>query len=433
MPPIVVAIGLGTSLIAADPECCVARGARSSPPSRRRTGGKVAYMHPFRQFAALLRTSLSEIPHRIGPVLTIVVGVTCAVGVLVSMLAMGIGARRQVMGDVRDDRVIFMSTGAENQGQSSVPKDVAYSIATLPGIRKGADGKPISVSQVFVGFQGRKRIGGARVWFPIIGVSPGLQELEPELSITEGRWFRPGLHELIASNACNRQFSNFELGARHVLRGGEWVVVGHVDQGHYQAQCFVYADADSILSAFGLDNFNFVSAMLQTPAGYSTLANAVRANPTLKVDVHHEREAVEKDFKEFNRILNFTAYFVGAIMALGATLGAVNSLYAIVDSRRRELATLRAIGFESSAIILSTLAESVLLALPGALLGGCLAWALFNGFSASPFGFTFQLAVTPGLLVAVGVGWALLMGLIGGLLPAIRAARVPVTTALRAT
>jgi putative ABC transport system permease protein len=348
------------------------------------------------------------------------------------MLAMGVGARKQVMGDVRDDRVIFMSTGAQDQGQSSIPKDQAYSIPGLPGIRKGAAGKPIVVLQTFVGFQGRKRITGARVWFPIIGVSPGLQNLVPELTITDGRWFRPGLHELVASNACNRQYNDFELGATHTLRGGEWGVVGHFDQGNFQAQCWVYADADSIFSAFSRDAFNSVSAMLQTPAEYAALANAVKASPTLKIDVHREREVVEKDFKEFNRILNFTAYFVGGITALGATLGAVNSLYAIVDSRRREIATLRAIGFGSGAIIVSTLAESVLLALPGALLGGCLAWALFNGFSASPFGFTFQLAVTP-FLVAIGMGWALTMGLIGGLLPAIRAARVPVTTALRAT
>jgi putative ABC transport system permease protein len=119
-------------------------------------------------------------------------------------------------------------------------------------------------------------------------------------------------------------------------------------------------------------------------------------------------------------------------MAIGATLGAVNSLYAIVDARRRELATLRAIGFESAAIVVSILCESILLALPGALLGGALAWALFNGLSVSPFGYNFQLEVTPSLAM-LGVLWALGMGLLGGLLPALRAARVPVTTALRAT
>jgi putative ABC transport system permease protein len=341
------------------------------------------------------------------------------------MLAMGVGARRQAMGGVRADRVILMSTGTQDSGQSSILKDVAYSIATLPGIRKGAEGKPIVSMQAFVYLQGQKRASGARVWFPIIGVSPGLQELVPELRLTDGRWFRPGLHELIVSNACNRQLTGFELGTNRSLRGGNWLVVGHFDQGQSGAQCIVYADADSILSAFHRDSFNTVSAMLRTPSEYSTLANAAKANPTLKVDVRHEKDVVEQDFKQFNRILNFTAYFVGTIMALGATLGAVNSLYAIVDSRRRELATLRAIGFGSGAIVASIMLESILLSLPGAVLGGALAWVFFNGLAASPFGFSFQLAVTPSL-VALG------MGLIGGLLPALRAARVPVTTALRA-
>jgi putative ABC transport system permease protein len=156
------------------------------------------------------------------------------------------------------------------------------------------------------------------------------------------------------------------------------------------------------------------------------------ANPRLHLDVRHESEALEDAFKQLNAILSFVSLFVGTIMAIAATLGAVNSLYAIVDSRRRELATLRAIGFGSGAIVISILCESILLALPGALLGSALAWVFFNGLSASPFGYTFQLAVTPSLAV-LGIVWALGMGLVGGLLPALRAARIPVTTALRAT
>jgi len=152
----------------------------------------------------------------------------------------------------------------------------------------------------------------------------------------------------------------------------------------------------------------------------------------LQLEARHESDVMEEGFKELNAILNFVSYFVGSIMAIGATLGAVNSLYAIVDSRRPELATLRAIGFGSGAIVVSILVESILWAFPGALLGGALAWVLFNGLSASPFGYSFQLAVTPSLLV-LGIVWALGMGLVGGLLPALRAARVPVTTALRAT
>jgi len=130
--------------------------------------------------------------------------------------------------------------------------------------------------------------------------------------------------------------------------------------------------------------------------------------------------------------LNFVSYFVGAILAEAATIGAANSLYALVESRRRDLATLRAVGFSSAPVIAATLSEAVLLALPGALLGTGLAWVFFDDLAASPMGFSLHLAVTP-YLAALGIGWALGIGTISGLLPAVRAARVPVIVALRAT
>jgi putative ABC transport system permease protein len=136
--------------------------------------------------------------------------------------------------------------------------------------------------------------------------------------------------------------------------------------------------------------------------------------------------------QQLNGILSFVSYFVGSIMALAATIGAANSLYAIVDGRRRDLAILRAVGFSSLPIIASFLSESILLAVPGALIGALVAWLLFNGLLASPLGASFHMAVTPSLAL-LGLGWALCIGLIGGLLPALRAARVPVTVAMRAT
>jgi putative ABC transport system permease protein len=175
-----------------------------------------------------------------------------------------------------------------------------------------------------------------------------------------------------------------------------------------------------------------IGVMLKSPEDYDVFRDAVTANPTLHIEVQHEKDAIEDAFKPLNGILNFLSLFVGTIMAIGATLGAVNSLYAIVDSRRREIATLRAIGFSSSAVVVSILLESILLAVPGALLGSLAAWLLFNGLAASPFGYSFQLSVTASLAV-LGVEWALAMGLVGGLLPALRAARMPITTALRAT
>jgi putative ABC transport system permease protein len=388
-------------------------------------------MHAIRQYAALLGMNLSGIGERLGPVLTIVIGVTCAVGVLVSMLAMGAGAHRQAMGDVRADRVVIMSTGAQSVFQSSIPKETPSVIGNLPGIRQGPNSQPVAVSYALILMDARKRLGDARIYFPLLGVSPGVTELLPEMHLTAGRMFQPGLHELIASDSCARQFTGFDMGDKRSIRGGDWGVVGHFTQGNAQAQCRVYADAETLMSAFGLNSYNEMTVMLQSANAYDDFLRALKADPTLHVEAKHEREAMEQEFKQFNGILNFVSYFVGIIMAIAATLGAVNSLYAIVDSRRRELATLRAIGFGSGAIIASILSESILLALPGALLGGALAWIFFNGLSASPFGVSLQLAVTPSLVV-LGITWALAMGLLGGFLPALRAARVPVTTALRA-
>jgi len=346
------------------------------------------------------------------------------------MLAMGTGARRQEMGEVRSDHAVLITTGTR-YGQGEISRDEAVAIVGLPGIRKGSNGEPIIVFQSMVFIEGRRRVTGNRIYFPLVGITPTVTQYDPEMRFARGRMFQRGLHELIASNPCTRQFTGFEIGDRRPIHGSDWIVVGHFEQGQSQ-QCVVYADVDSIMSTFKQNTYTSVSVMLDSPADYDKFRDAVSANPTLHLEARHESEVVEEDFKELNAILNFVSYFVGTIMAIGATLGAVNSLYAIVDSRRRELATLRAIGFGSGALVASILVESILWALPGALLGCLLAWALFNGLAASPFGYSFRLAVTPSL-AALGIGWALGMGLLGGLLPALRAARVPVTTALRAT
>jgi putative ABC transport system permease protein len=207
-------------------------------------------------------------------------------------------------------------------------------------------------------------------------------------------------------------------------------VVGNFDLGRTAGTCVVYADADTLLSAFGRDSYNEVSVMLQSPAAFDGLVHAIKANPLLNVEAKHEAELVAANMQQVNGILNFVSYFVGAILAVAATTGAANSLYAVVDSRRRELATLRAVGFGSAPVMFATIFEAMLLAVPGALIGAGLAWLFFNGRTASPFGSTFHLAVTPSLTL-LGIGWALCMGLIGGMLPAVRAGRVPVTVALR--
>jgi putative ABC transport system permease protein len=384
----------------------------------------------FRQLLAILRVGLSGLPQRLGSSLTILVGVTSAVGVLVSMLAMGTGAREQELSTVRPDRVILTTTGSR-LGQGNVSQDEAAVILGLPGIRKNARGEPIVAFQAVVPIQGRRQVTGLRIYFPLIGISPNVTELAPEIHFTAGRMFQPGLQELVVSNPCRRQFVGFEMGDRRPLHGGDWSIVGQFDRGSSQ-QCVVYADVKTLMTVLKRNSYSEVSVLLNSPADYDVLHDAVSANPTLHLEVQHEADAIEDAFKPLNAILNFVSFFVGTIMAVGATLGAVNSLYAIVDSRRREMATLRAIGFSGSAVVVSILVESMLLALPGAVLGTLAAWLLFNGLAASPFGFSFQLSVTASLAV-IAVEWALVMGLLGGLLPALRAARMPITTALRAS
>ena len=364
-----------------------------------------------------------------GSVLTIIVGVTCAVGVLISMLAMGIGVQREGMADVRADRVILSSTGAR-VFQSSIPKNEAVIARELPGIKKDANGAPIVVFESLVPIEAHRRVTGVRIFFPLVGTTATFTEYRPEIRLTGGRMFHTGLHELVANNPCSRQFTGFEIGDRRSIRGADWTIVGHFEQGH-SLQCVVYADVDALMSSFNRNTYNLVSVMLESPAEFPSFLHALQADPTLHLEAQHEQEVEQQRFKPLKGILDFASYFVGTIMAIGATLGAVNSLYAIVDSRRREMGTLRAIGFSSGTIVASILCESLLFALPGALLGSALAWMFFNGLSASPFGYNLQLAVTPSLGL-IGIVWAMAMGLIGGLLPALRASRLPVATALRA-
>jgi putative ABC transport system permease protein len=186
------------------------------------------------------------------------------------------------------------------------------------------------------------------------------------------------------------------------------------------------------MSAFGRTTFQQINVQLESPADIPRFKDSITANPSIEVDVKTLAQNFSDGFGQLNKLLNFVSYFVGAVMASGAVFGALNSLYASVDSRRREIATLRAIGFNSGPIILSVLIEGIVLSVPGAFLGALIAWLLFNGNVVNTQGLIFKLSVTPHLVV-ISIFWALSIGLIGGSLPALRAARLPVATALRAT
>ena len=387
-------------------------------------------MKALRQFFALLAVSFGGLVARPGPALTVIVGVGCAVGVLVSMLAMGTGARRQEMSSVHDDQVAVAEIG-QRPLFGSITREDAAAVQNLAYIRRDKDGRPIVVMESMIPIDVRRRGTGVRIFIPLIGVTPNIAAYQPDLRFTGGRMFNPGMHELVVSNLCARLFSGFEIGDRRSINGTPWTVVGRFGTGQ-DGQCTMFADVNTLMSALARDTYSGLQVRLRSAADFAAFSAAVKADPAVHLYAERQRTAMAETFKPLNSILDFASYFVGAIMAIGGTLGAINSLYASVDSRRRELATLRAIGFRPGTIVAATLCESILLAVPGALLGAALAWALFNGLSASPFGYSFRLDVTPALAL-LGVIWALIMGFIGGILPALRAARVPVTAALRAT
>jgi putative ABC transport system permease protein len=245
-----------------------------------------------------------------------------------------------------------------------------------------------------------------------------------------------GLRELIVGHGAQSQFKGLDVGSHIALRGSDWTIVGSFESNGDSHESELLADAETVLSAYRRNLYQSVIVLLDSQASFDAFKTALTTNPQLSVDVQRERDYYAHQSERMTNVLSFVAYVVGGIMAVGALFGALNTMYSAVSVRTREIATLRAIGFGAAAVVLSVLIEAMLLSILGALIGAGLAWVFFNGNVVSTLGsnFTqvvFRLAVSPALVV-LGVLWACVIGLIGGLFPAIRAARLPVATALRA-
>ena len=382
-----------------------------------------------KQTAVLLRMSLGGLRGRLGPTLVTFIGTLCVVGVLISMLSMGAGARQQAVQGSRADRAYVVRPKAEGGG--SLTREEVLAAEDGPGIKRDTDGKPLAAAVVVAFMEGRKRLDESRVSFPVFGVQPKYFAVYPEVHLTAGRMFQRAVHELIVGKIRYTEEQGFEIGDRVRLWGNDWTVVGHFESPGWN-DAVLLTDAETLLSAHQLNRFQSVEVVLNSPAALNELDRALKANPTLHVEARYEADVKREESKSLTGLLDFVSYFVGAVMAAGATVGAVNAMYVLVDNRRRELATLRAIGFSSGPIVTAVLIESVIMALPGAVVGAVISWILYNGHHVSPFGAAFDLTVN-GSIVTLGITWALAMGLLGGILPALRAARVSVTDALRAS
>jgi putative ABC transport system permease protein len=390
----------------------------------------------FRQIFAITGLNLRSIPQRWGPSLVIVIGLAGVVAVFTALLAMAQGFQATLQDAGRTDNAIILRGGSGAELNSGFGGDSADIIKLGPGIRKGSDGKPLASGELIVITELLKKgetINGANV--TLRGVEPASFELRPQLRIIEGRRFEPGLREIIVGAGVARLFDGASVGETLRMRGSDWTVVGIFEAGDAN-DSEMWADAGTAQSSFNRGNgFSAVRVGLETPESLETLKAALADDPRLTVEVLQEQAYYSAQTGQFRATISVLAGVVTLIMALGAIFAALNTMYAAVATRTREIATLRAIGFGAMPVLVSVMVEAVVLAFVGGAAGAFIAWALFDNLSVSTLGqsftqvvFAFQVSLP---LVLSGLAIAMVIGFIGGLLPAVRAARMQVTTALR--
>ena len=387
------------------------------------------------QAVALTSINVKSIPERWASSLVIVVGLAGVVAVFTALLAMAVGFESTLKATGRRDVAMVMRGASDTELNSALDRDSIELIKQAPGIRKGDDGKPLASAEMTVVAELIRKNdvkNGANI--TVRGVDATAFALRPNLKIVSGRNFTPGLRELIVGSGVLRQFQGAEVGRIVRMRGSDWTVVGAF-QSEDAHDSELWTDINVARVTFGRTGASSVLAALDGSDGLDELKAALAADPRLTVDAIREEDYFSGQTKQFRRTIGVLAGVVTAIMALGAIFAALNSMYAAVATRSKEIATLRAIGFGGLPVVVSVMMESLLLAVAGGLVGATIAYVLFNDFSVSTVGqnFTqvvFSFKVTP-QLVAQGLTIAVAIGMVGGLLPAIRAARLPVTTGLR--
>ena len=380
---------------------------------------------------AAIWLNLSSLKQRAWPALVVVAGVACVVGVLLSMLSVTVGLRQawQRAGSV--ERAIILPATAQDEGDGGIARGSAVIIQDAPGIARDARGRALADSEMLTGLTVRRRGTGEHGFIFLRGLGPQGLAVRPELHIVAGRMLRPGRHELIVGEAAPGQFLDVGLGDKVEMPDGPWPVVGVFRTNDDVVQSQLVADADAMMAVLRHPDFSSVTVRLAGPDGFAALKRAITTNPALAVTVERESDYYNRRSAEFSDANDALAYGVSLLLGLGALLAAVNILYSAVTARRREIATLRALGFGPVPVALAVAVEAVALSLTGAMIGASIACGLFDGAQDIWLANVFRQTVSPAM-IAVGLGWALLIGLLGGVLPAIHAARLSVVDGLRA-
>lgn len=391
-----------------------------------------------RQAASVTSVGISTLRQRLGSSSVVVIGIAGVVGVLVALLAMSEGYSETLRNTGSEDTAIVLRGGSASEVSSVLSHDNIVVIEQAAGVAHDKQGKPIASGEIVVAANLPVK-GGAtdeEGSVQVRGVGEQAWALRPNAKIIAGRAFQPGMRELVVGQGAQRQFAGLQPGHEVKLGTQTWTVVGVFASGDaYDSE--IWGDENVVADTYrrGSSRTSVIVKLTDAKA-LDTFKAALAADPRLQVDVDTTLNYFSKQSEGMSKVMRIMGITVGSIMAIGAIFGALNTMFAAVAARAREIATLRAIGFRGVPVVVAVMLETMMLALLGGLIGGLLAWLIFNGWTASTLatGTTGQLAftfkVTPALLWE-GLKWALAIGFVGGLFPALRAARLPVTTALR--
>jgi putative ABC transport system permease protein len=391
-----------------------------------------------RQAASVASVGISTLKQRLGSSAVIVVGIAGVVGVLVALLAMAEGYSQTLRATGSAETAVVMRGASASEVMSVMDHDSVVQIQQTAGIARDAKGQPIASDELVVAanLPIKGGVGDEEGSVQLRGVGEQAWAVRPQVKIVEGRTFKPGLRELIIGRGAARQFAGMSPGQEIKLGTNQWTVVGIFASGDAM-ESEVWADAAVVADTYRRGSGRAsVTVRFADAKDFAAFKTALEANPQLKIDASTTLDYFAKQSEGMTKVIRIMGIVVGAIMAIGAMFGALNTMFAAVAARAREIATLRAIGFGGLPVVVAVMLETMLLALIGGLIGGIGAWLIFNGQGASTLAagsvgtLSFQLRVTPELLWT-GLKWALAIGFIGGLFPAVRAARLPVSTALR--
>ena len=393
-------------------------------------------MQSLSQIVAVTSVTLRSIGQRLGSSSVAIIGIAGVVIVFTAVLSIAEGFQAAMSGKGDPLRVLILRSGADTELTSGLGGEDVRTIVDAPGLERSAEG-PVASPELFVIVGHPLKRSGTDANVPLRGISPAALKVRPEVKIVEGRMFQAGTNEIIVGRAASQQFDGLYVGRS--VRWGEssWQVVGIFDAGGSVAESELWCDARVLQPAYRRGNsYQSVLARVASADSFQLLKDSLTSDPRLQVTVVRERDYYAEQSRVMQMIIRTIGMGIAALMGLGAIFGAVNTMYSAVSSRTREIATLRALGFGRTPVVISVLIEAVILSLIGGALGGALAWIAFDGYQTATMNWqsfsqvAFAFAVTPALL-GQALTYAVVMGLLGGLFPAWRAARLPVVTALR--